>query len=183
MHNTTVNKRISIPNMLLIAGNGRNVGKTTLACKIIAYFSEKHEVNAVKISPHFHAFNEGEVLFKSLEFVIYRENKLTGKDSSRMLRAGAKNVYYVTAQQNQLNEVLNALLPLINNGLTIVESGGLNEFVEPGLFFFVNYKKKKITKPHLLEYHPKYVENDGENFDINPEQLIFSNNRIQYAHE
>jgi len=42
------------PNILLVSGNGRNSGKTTLACKIIERFSKDHEITGLKISPHFH---------------------------------------------------------------------------------------------------------------------------------
>ena len=50
----TKNKvKIHKSNFLLVAGNGRNVGKTFLACEIIKQLSQKNEVTGVKISPHF----------------------------------------------------------------------------------------------------------------------------------
>ena len=63
-------KKIQIPHLLLIAGNGRNVGKTTLACKIIAQFARETEVIGLKITPHFHPVNEADVVYKTDNFVI-----------------------------------------------------------------------------------------------------------------
>ncbi len=44
----------SMPNILLIAGTGRNVGKTLLACEIIQQLSKTMAVTAIKTSSHEH---------------------------------------------------------------------------------------------------------------------------------
>ena len=45
------------PNMLIVRGTGRNVGKTLSACNIIKQLAEKHNPVGVKISPHFHSLD------------------------------------------------------------------------------------------------------------------------------
>jgi len=167
-----------MPNLILIAGNGRNVGKTTLACKIISVFANETIVVGLKISPHFHAFNEADVVFKNEQVVIIDEKQFNSKDSSLMLQAGAKKVYYVMVKPEHLEEAIGLLIRILPNKLIVCESGGLHELVKPGLFLMVNRKGKEIVKKHLLQHAPFIVNNDGENFDFDIRQIEFKNHQI-----
>lgn len=167
-----------MPHLLLIAGNGRNVGKTTVACQIIARFAAEIPVTAVKISPHFHAFDADELVFGTENFVILNETKQTEKDSSRMLQAGASKVFFVMAKPGFLNEATEKLLQFLPGNLIVCESGGLHEFVTPGIFLMVKRTGDKIAKKHLLNYAPIIVNNDGKNFDFDFRRFGFSNNKI-----
>lgn len=180
MGSVITRNRISIANMVLIAGNGRNVGKTTLACKIISHLSQKHQVTGVKISPHFHSYIGGNIRIETESFIIFDERRHTTKDSSLMLQAGAKKVYFIMVKQEALEDALNALFPFLADGPVVCESGGLHEFADPGLFFFVNTRDREIEKPQLLRYNPIRVENDGRTFSLNIEKLNFSENLIFY---
>lgn len=164
--------------MVLIAGNGRNVGKTTLACKIIKHMSSKHQIIGLKISPHFHSYSASDALIETETFVILHEKELTNKDSSLMLQAGAQNVYYIMAKPDGLRDAINAILPELRQSLVVCESGGLHEIAQPGLFFFVNYNNREIVKQPLLNYAPQQVCNNGKDFNLRIENLTFSNNRI-----
>ena len=63
-----------IPNMILIAGNGRNVGKTTFASNIIRHLSASTTVIGIKVSPHIHDLNEDLVVIqKTDDFVVAEE--------------------------------------------------------------------------------------------------------------
>jgi hypothetical protein len=139
-------------NIILIAGAGRNVGKTTFACKIIESLSDKHDVTAVKVSSHLHALEHGtKILFQSQSYALSKEESISKKDSSRMLEAGAKNVYYLQSQQENLKDAFEILKPHIQVGPVIIESGGLHQIIKPALFFFV-YKDTDIAenkKTHL----------------------------------
>ena len=179
MHISKMNTRVSLPNMLLIAGNGRNVGKTTLACKIIAHLSRSVPVTGIKISAHFHPYSDADLLIKNEHFIILEEKELNTKDSSLMLQAGAARVYFVMAQKTHLHEAFNELLKLLPNEAVICESGGLHESVDPGIFLFVNLKNKPVEKAHLLKYQPIIAENDGKNFNVDAKAFRFSNGRIQ----
>lgn len=171
--------KIKLPHFLLVSGNGRNVGKTTLACKIINQLSQTTPVTGIKISSHFHPYSAEEVVIKSDSFVILEEKKQNSKDSSLMLQAGAGKVYFLMAGKQNLGEALIQLLKLVPNEAVVCESGGLHEHILPGLFLFVNRKNKAIVKVHLLEQEPIIVENDGENFNLNVKDICFKNNRIQ----
>ncbi|MBI9069458.1 MAG: NTP transferase domain-containing protein [Salinivirgaceae bacterium] len=135
-------------NLLLVAGTDRNVGKTTFICNIIERISKTHPIIAIKITPHFHELEENlPVIHKSENLVIVQEiNNTTGKDSSRMLDAGAEKVYYVQAKDDQLKKaivILEALLP--NDKPIICESAALRYSIEPGCFVVLSHSNK-ITK-------------------------------------
>jgi hypothetical protein len=178
MNDAGKNTKIRLPNLLLIAGNGRNVGKTTLACQIISHFAKKKPVTAVKISPHFHAFDADELVFSTENFVILNETKLTEKDSSRMLQAGASKVFFVMAKPGFLNDATEKLLQFLTENLIVCESGGLHEFVTPAIFLMVKRTGDEIVKKHLLNYAPIIVNNDGKNFDFDFRRFGFNNNKI-----
>ena len=91
------------PNILLIAGTGRNVGKTLLACEIIEHLSKTAILIGVKISHHFHPVEEGQkVIANTQDYLIIEESFITNKDSSRMKQAGADKVFYIQARQENL---------------------------------------------------------------------------------
>ncbi|NJO68933.1 MAG: molybdopterin-guanine dinucleotide biosynthesis protein B [Bacteroidetes bacterium] len=93
-----------LPNLLLISGTGRNSGKTSLACAIIQKFAAFRPIIAIKIAPHFHEQDQIEnYTYKTAEYFITEETrKDTGKDSSRMLAAGAAKSYYITTHDDHL---------------------------------------------------------------------------------
>lgn len=169
---------IQIPHLLLIAGNGRNVGKTTLACKIIARFAGETEVTGLKITPHFHPVNKDDIVLQTDNFLIVNETQISSKDSSLMLQAGAKQVFFVMAKREFFHEAVEQLLQLLPENVIVCESGGLHEWVNPGLFFMVKRQKEEIVKTHLLTYSPIIVNNDGQNFDFDLNRLEFSSRQI-----
>jgi hypothetical protein len=130
---------MTIPNLLIIAGTGTKSGKTSLACRIIEQFSNL-EITAIKITPHFHETTEGLVV-KSEEqgYAIYEEtNSGTTKDTSRMLKAGAKKVWFAKVWDNQLLHVFNEIVKEVPAGTPVIcESPALRNFVEPGLFIII----------------------------------------------
>jgi len=178
MNKTTKYTTVEMPNLLLIAGNGRNVGKTFLACRIIKHLSQTKEVVGLKISPHFHSFNESDVIFRNEKFVIIDEKQINSKDSSLMIQAGAIKVFFVMVSQKYLQEAFEFLKNILPPKLIVCESGGLNDLVTPGLFFFVKRAGESIAKPHLLKYSPIIVQNDGENFDLDICNIEFQNNKF-----
>lgn len=167
-----------IPHLLLIAGNGRNVGKTTLACSIIAHFAKKTEVTGLKITPHFHPVNKADIVFETDDFVIVDEKQISSKDSSLMLQAGAKEVFFVMVKREFYHKAVEKLLHFLPENLLICESGGLHEQVIPGLFLMVKRKNEKIVNHNLLNYSPIVVSNDGESFDFDINRLEFRNRQI-----
>ncbi len=167
------------PNMILIAGNNRDVGKTYLACKLIKYLSECNDVIGIKISPHFHEQEtEQYTICKSEKFVIFDEKVKSSKDSSLMLQAGAKRVFFIMAKQEHLEEAISNIRDQFADHLVVCESGGLSEIVQPGLFLFVKNSVEQIRKKDLLKHTPIIVNNHKNVFDFDERCIGYENNQI-----
>jgi len=168
-------------NILLIAGTGRNVGKTLLACKIIAHLKQSYPIISIKISPHFHELKtEIQILRQNNNFQIAEEKDINGnKDSNRLLSAGSEKVFYVQTKDDYLSDVLHyfdSILP--KNNAIIIESGGLREIIQPGLFLVVNKKNNKNIKPRAFRYEQiadKCIEFDGKEFNTTYQNISFKN--------
>ncbi len=169
-----------IPNLLMIAGTGRKVGKTTFACELISSVSKTKEVVGIKISPHLHHQVEGQkIIHQHDKFLIIEEtNPNSDKDSSRMLRAGATKVYYLQTIDKNIREPFDLLLELIHkHQVVICESGALLEYVKPGMFLLVKRTGQTSFKKGLdmLPYTPDSIlEFDGEKFDLSPNEFYFN---------
>lgn len=178
MKNLNISARINMPNLLLIAGNGRNVGKTFLACKIIEHLSQSTSVIGVKISPHFHQYHKDNVLINKGNFIILNETQNNTKDSSLMLQAGAKKVFFVMVKQAHLQNAFDYLKNEISNDIVICESGGLIEMIKPQLFLFVKRQKEPIVKKHLIQYSPILINNDGRTYDFDIRKISINNKTL-----
>jgi hypothetical protein len=128
-----------LPNLIIVAGDGRNSGKTTMCSRIIRE-SGTTGLKAIKISPHSHSQGEGMHLISENEgYMIYEEtSRITGKDSSEMLRAGAEKVYYIQAGDSFAAGAFEEVLRIIPEGDPIVcESPSLIKHFEPGVFIIM----------------------------------------------
>ena len=176
-------EKILLPQLLLIAGTGRNTGKTTLACKIIQKFSPVKTIIALKITPHFHRnVQSGKILFNETTLYIAEEtDSTTGKDSSLMLKAGAQQSYFVMATDEYLGEVIQNIIRLIpSDALLVCESGGLRDWVVPGVFLMMNRKDNEILKPgteKLKMLADRLITFDGENIDFEIDTLEITDNQ------
>ena len=179
---------LKLPHLLLVAGTGRNTGKTTLVCNIIRNFSSSQSIIAVKITPHFHKNSEsGRVLINTENLYLAEEtNHATGKDSSRMLQAGASRAYFVMAKDENLEEAFLQIRKSIpDDSLIICESGGLRFHIEPGLFFMMNKKIPEAIKPSaekLIFLADRVIIFDGEKIDFNPDSIRIRDNQWALKH-
>ena len=142
-------------NLLLIGGSGQNVGKTTLTIAILKKYSKNNNIVAIKTSCHFHGIRDTDiVLANNDEYTIVKETVTnTGKDSSRMLEAGAAEVYFIQAKDKFIGDAYLFLTNKIeNNSLIICETTSLREHLIPEVFLAL-------------------VKNKGEQFDENKQIL------------
>ena len=128
--------------MIMIGGNSRNTGKTTLACSIISRFCSTNDVIGLKVTSirpgeeHLHG-NHSE---KAIEgYTIFEEiNSLSEKDTSKMLRAGASKVFYIQAEDIFVEKaILHFVSMYINNQVIVCESRSLRKIIKPGLFLMM----------------------------------------------
>ena len=90
-----------------------------------------------------------------------------------MLQAGAEKVYFIMAPQQFLTEAFNFLKSKLAGKLVVCESGGLIEYINPGIFLLINRKGKTIQKSHLLKYSPTVVENDDLNINFDFSRYVW----------
>ena len=166
---------------MLISGTGRNTGKTTVSCKLIDAF--KHlQVVAVKISPHFHKQPNNIPLAESKgKYQIFKETlRNTGKDSSRMLDAGASSVFYIQCNKNSLPEAFKKVNEYISaTSPVICESGGLSGYIKPGLHILMHSGKDNETKK-LSETPDIVFEFSPEKFELNTSEFSFTDGKWIY---
>lgn len=131
-------------DFFLISGSGRNVGKTTLACKIIETLSLEGEVTAVKISKHIHQLSvKQKVIFELPGLLIAEElDRESSKDSSRYLQSGAKRSFFIQANDDQF-PTLAVWLKKNLEATVVCETGFLGNFLTPSKAFFVEGAEKK----------------------------------------
>lgn len=139
--------------LLVIGGTGRNVGKTEFVCRLINKLSARHLVYALKVSAIFpdeeiyHGNHSDEEFCGQL---IEETRTDTDKDTSRMLVAGATQVFYLRADDGRIQEGFTEFLHRIPEQAVIVcESNSLGQFVRPGLSIMIRPTKGQI-KPRAL---------------------------------
>lgn len=165
-------------NILLVAGDGRNVGKTYWCCRCIEHLSKTTDVIGVKISPHFHDYSDSDILEKTDDFVIIKETKISNKDSSLMLKAGAKLVYFLMCKKDKLAEAFEYLLEYLDDKIVVIESGGLHEVIKPGIFFFIKKKDREIIKTEYLKFNPVIINNSGSTIDFDVSKICIQQNKV-----
>ncbi len=163
------------PNILLISGSGRNVGKTTFTCSLIETFSRSGIV-AVKVSPHWHSQDGGkDILFETKDTLLIKETNVSGdKDSSRMLRSGASRVYYL---QNIKDKGLLQAFDIIikregSQRPMIFESAALGRYMRPALHLHITRPlqdgDKAVASSGKID---RIIRFDGKEFDFTPAGL------------
>lgn len=164
-------------NILLIAGTGRNVGKTLLVCEIISHLSKTTKVTGLKISHHFHPVEEGQIVIANTSnFHIIQESLNTDKDSSRMKHAGAHKVFYIQAKQEYIPDALLTIEADIVDCPVVCESGSMLPYIEPGLFFLVKGDEVPDNKKYLLSFNPRIVTYKNSIASINVNDIHFQDN-------
>lgn len=79
-------------------------------------------------------------IFQNPEYSIYEETQAySDKDTSRMLQAGASNVYFIEADREYVYPAFQKLSEIIPvNAAIICESGTSRKYIKPSLFILVN---------------------------------------------
>lgn len=173
------------PNFMIVSGNGRNSGKTSFITQIISNNSTHRPLTAIKISPHLHKGTSPKgIIIKSENYLLAMEDRYDGgKDSSRMLQAGAEKVYYIEAFDEHLEEAFNSFTHIVKpDGPIICESGGLRNLIIPSLFIMINRndgRKDKQSYLKRLSMADRVVHFDGIKFSLAPDNIYFNGDRWQ----
>jgi hypothetical protein len=168
------------PNFILIAGTGRNVGKTTLACRIIQQLSQQINIIALKITNHFHPVEDQVIISENDHFRIVEESLDSDKDSSRMKKAGAQHSYYIQCERGYLLDALDHLPFDLNLTAVVCESGGLHHVIKPGLFFLLEGNHIPENKNAAYRFDPICVQHNNGQFNFNLFDIDYSHQGFTY---
>ncbi len=169
------------PNILLVSGSGRNVGKTTFSTSLIAAFAHQKPV-AVKVSPHWHPVSSDDpLLYIPDNLLLIKEQNRTGtKDTSRMLRSGASEVYYVqTIRDDYLMQAFHRIMqPGMETKPIIVESAALGDYIRPAVHFHIDRPGHDVDPSKNRNIQPDYRINfNGQSFDFDIKRIQWNDHR------
>lgn len=174
---------ISYPHMLLIGSSRRNIGKTRLATSIIKANCTYADIIGLKITtieertqtcPH---GNEDCSVCSEIEgnYLIREEkNGSLEKDTSLLLKAGAKKVYWLIVLEDHLDEGARALLDVIPaDSVIVAESNRFRLAVEPGFFLMLTNPQKQIkdSAKRVQKFADLIIESDGKQFDYDIDNI------------
>jgi len=153
---------LSIPEMIMIGGNSRNSGKTTMACSIINKLAVTREVIGLKVTsirPGEDDFHGNHLEELTDDFSIFEEVRTdTHKDTSKMLKAGAAHVYYIRASETHIeNALLYFIARYIKDEIIVCESRSLRGIINPGLFL-VMMRIQAVGKPKDIVKYPAQAD-------------------------
>ena len=129
--------------ILVIGGNSRKVGKTSVVAGLIAALPDFHWT-AFKITEHRHGIlpahgEAGEGAIADHSWAISEEKDRSGKsDTSRFLVAGAKHSWWVHTEPGCLEEAMPRIRDILAWAqYAIIESNSILRFLKPDLYLTV----------------------------------------------
>jgi molybdopterin molybdotransferase len=134
--------------MVLVGATGRNAGKTTAAAFLVAFLSRFRTVEALKVTTADHSGGAvchrggggcGACAFNGPYRLEEERDAASAKDTSRLLAAGARRVFWLRATRRTLPEGLLAYLAMVPaDRLIVAESNSLRGAARPGFFLLMS---------------------------------------------
>jgi hypothetical protein len=156
-----------LDNLLIVAGAGRNVGKTEFVCRLIEKHSSQSDIYGLKVSAIHpdEAIYHGDHSKQRFTANLFEETRYDlDKDTSRMLRAGARRVYYLQGDDEQIRVGFQEFHSVVPASAPIVcESSSLWKYVQPGLLILVKAATVEF-KPRALSIAKQaslIIDSDG----------------------
>lgn len=125
---------------IVIGGQCRNVGKTSIAAAIIAAWPQ-YSWTAVKMSSHWHNDRAASDL-KSKEEICRVDEEFdcnSRTDTGRFLAAGASRSFWIRFREGCMEQAIPQLMPVLDsNPYVIIESNGIVRHIQPSLYLMVH---------------------------------------------
>ena len=181
-------------NMLLLGSSGRNTGKTEFACRLIRKYRQQETVIGLKITTIDSSSRPcprgkdgcGVCTAFSGKFQLTEEtNGPAGKDTVRMLNAGAHRVFWLKVRADHLDEGVSALKQhLGNNSCVICESNSCRRVLNPGMFLVMRKHGSSLIKKtcrDVIHEADKILKFHGTGWDLDFNRFRFSNGKWTFA--
>lgn len=158
MYSLTSNRQLPyMPNLLIIGGASRNVGKTSLILHLIEEYRRTFPVTCIKVTSirqEEHRFHGNHTELRGNNFAVKEETSVNGhKDTCRMLKAGADRVFYIETPDHLISRAFSSFLQqAAPAGPLICESRHLRRIVRPGLFLLLRHFDQTLIKPDFETY-------------------------------
>jgi hypothetical protein len=130
-------------SLIVIGGNSRNIGKTSVVAGLIAAMPEFHWT-ALKITQYGHGICSADgrpcnCATADHNWSISEERNAAGdSDTSRFLAAGAARVWWVRTEQGRLARAVPAIEKRIEDAANVImESNSILNFLSPDLYLTV----------------------------------------------
>jgi len=170
---------ISYDNLLLVAGTGRNSGKTSFVCQVCEEWDSTLPLVCIKISNHIHLQEGTQIIYSTKDFTIYEETLVASdKDTARMLKAGASKVLFIEADREFVYQAFEKSMEVIpGNAAIICESGTLRRYTRPSLFVMLHTlgSEPKKSSKDLMEVADKIFFFEDGNLQILENPVVFTN--------
>jgi molybdopterin-guanine dinucleotide biosynthesis protein len=142
--------------IIAIAGASSNVGKTTLLCELLTELSRHEPWEAIKLTRgHYrscgkdpHACCVSDLLGDEPVIRSGRAETYTlGKDTGRYWDAGAANVHWVIATNDQVEQGIKRALARVETGNVLIEGTSFLKFIKADLALLVARADQTQIKP------------------------------------
>jgi hypothetical protein len=177
------------PMIIGIGGLTSEVGKTALLCKLLAAFPGWEAIKTTRghyrscgKDPHSCCVSD----LLSSEPTIISGRELTyaeGKDTGRYWDAGAANVHWLIATDEQVQAGIFGALDRVKAPGVFIEGNSFSEYVEPDFFVMVADSKmlrmKRTAQRALSRASVVYVHNGSTAGDLEPVRALLRNTDLR----
>ena len=174
----------------MLGSAGRNVGKTEFACQLIRKYRLQEQVIGLKITTIDSSGrpcprgNKGCGVCTSFngKYQLTEETGgPAGKDTVRMLEAGAQRVYWLKVREPYLREGIQALNRYLDDTSCIIcESNSCRRVLNPGMFLVMQKEGSSIIKRtcrNVIHEADKRLFFHGTGWDMEVDQFFFSDKK------
>jgi molybdopterin-guanine dinucleotide biosynthesis protein len=163
---------MSRPLIIAVGGFASDVGKTTLMCHLLGALPGSEAIKTTR--GHYrscgkdpHACCVSHLLSDEPVILSGRDRTYAiGKDTGRYWDAGASNVHWMIATDEQVEKGINQTLELVQSEAVLVEGNSFTEFVKPECFVMVarcsDFKIKGSARKCLGRVSAFYLSDDGD---------------------
>lgn len=163
------NKRMPVPNMILIGSTGKNSGKTYFGTMLAKHLADKKKVEVLKVATVCEGATciygkEGCGICERFPGGYRLDEELdagSGKDTSLYLANGASRAVLMKSTKESMLEGFEEFIGTVDeDSLILCESNSLGALVEPGLFIMVKGSDEiKPSAQEVMEYADVIYEN------------------------
>lgn len=178
------------PDMVVIGAGARHVGKTEFACALIRRHAGRATVFAIKITtvqdhgtdcPHDGGGCGACSGFAGPYCLTEETGGPPGKDTTRLLAAGAARVFWLRVRRGHLAAGLDEFLRQVPPGVAIVcESNSVRQVLEPGVFLVITAAAGTAVKPScaaVVGQADAVIRYAGSAWDRSPDEVTFTAGR------